>query len=430
MSDAQPIGARRHRALILFEQRRYDLAASELRQVAAAEPDDPFARALLALCLAEQEEFAEAGSQADEAVRLAPDLAFAHYARGSVLADRNRFAAAEQAAAEAVRLDPEDADAHALLARVYLGQEQWSAVLESAERGLAVGPEHAGLLNLRGVALRQLGRGAEAHATVDGALARNPEDAVAHANRGWMFLEQRQPQRALEAFREALRIEPGLEYARHGVVTALKARHAVYGLVLRYFLWMSKLDRRTRWMVIVGGFLGARVLRALARETPALGPVVWPILGTYVAFVLLTWVADPLFNLLLRVNRYGRLTLSRSETAISNGVGAAVAGAVASIIAAVALGDGRAWVAAAGCVALLIPLAGVSHCQPGWPRRAMTLYTAALVLLGAAALALALRAPAGAEPSDLAVTLTAAYFVGVVLSSWVANALIAVRPRR
>src|SRR5919199_1858097 len=152
MSDAHPAGARRHRALVLFEQRRYDLAARELRQVAAAEPDDPFARALLALCLAEQEDYADASAEADEAVRLAAD------------------------------------------------------------------PGHTGSLNLRGIALRQLGRGPEAHATVEGALARDPENAVAHANRGWMFLEQRQPERALDAFREALRIEPGLEYARRGVV--------------------------------------------------------------------------------------------------------------------------------------------------------------------------------------------------------------------
>ena len=428
MSEAHPTGARRHRALILFEQRRFDLATSELRQVAAAEPDDPVARALLALCLAEQGQYAEAGAEADEAVRLAPDLPFAHYARGSVLADRNRFDEAERAVAEAIRLDPDDADAHALLARVHASRERWGDALAAAERGLAVDPEHTGSLNLRGLALRHLGRGAEAHATVDGALARDPENAVAHANRGWMFLEQRQPERALDAFREALRIDPGLDYARHGVVTALKARHAVYGLVLRYFLWMSKLDRRTRWMVIIGGFFGARILRGVARGTPELAPVIWPLLGAYIAFVLLTWVADPLFNLLLRLNRYGRLTLSRDETLLSNWAGSAVAGAAISLIAAVALGNGIGWAAAAGCVALLIPLAGVAHCQPGWPRRAMALYTAALAAVGAAALALSLRAPA--EPTDLVLTLSGTFFVGIVLSSWVANGLMMVTPKR
>ncbi len=53
-----------------------------------------------------------------------------------------------------------------------------------------------------------------------------------------------------------------------------------------------------------------------------------------------------------------------------------------------------------------------------------------LVLLGLAALAVALRTPAGSEPTDLAVALSGAFLVGIVLSSWVANALVTVRPKR
>jgi len=35
--------------------------------------------------------------------------------------------------------------------------------------------------------------------------------------------------------------------------------------------------------------------------------VIYGLLVAYMAFALLTWLADPLFNLLLRFSRFGRL---------------------------------------------------------------------------------------------------------------------------
>ena len=48
---------------------------------------------------------------------------------------------------------------------------------------------------------------------------------------------------ALEHFREALRLNPSPEWARAGLVEALKARYPS-AASLRYFLWMSTLSRR------------------------------------------------------------------------------------------------------------------------------------------------------------------------------------------
>jgi len=111
----------------------------------------------------------------------------------------------------------------------------------------ALDPEHAGCLNLRAMAEVKLGRKAQAAATIEAALARDPENAGTHANRGWTYLEESDPGRALEHFREALRLDPENEWAREGMVEALKARHGVYRLVLRCFLWMQKLGESARW---------------------------------------------------------------------------------------------------------------------------------------------------------------------------------------
>src|SRR5438876_7808655 len=123
----------------------------------------------------------------------------------------------------------------------------------------------------------KLGRKAEAGTTIDAALARNPDSAVTHANQGWTLLEKGEPKKALEHFREALRLDPENEWARHGIVEALKARNVIYGLMLRHFLWMSKLSPAAQWGVILGGYFLNRMLGTAAKTSPDLAPWLLPI---------------------------------------------------------------------------------------------------------------------------------------------------------
>ena len=157
------------------------------------------------------------------AVHLGPDLPFPHYALAEVWLARNRLKASLAAVNEAIRLNPEDVHHFALLSRIHFGRSSWQAGLEAAEAGLAIDPESVPCTNLRAMCLVRLGRKAEAGATIDAALA-EPEIALTHANQGWTLLEQRKPQKAMEHFREALRIDPELEWARVGIVEAMKGR--------------------------------------------------------------------------------------------------------------------------------------------------------------------------------------------------------------
>jgi hypothetical protein len=49
------MGNHLEKALVLFEQRRYEMAAESLLQELAASPDDPYPRAILALCRSDSE---------------------------------------------------------------------------------------------------------------------------------------------------------------------------------------------------------------------------------------------------------------------------------------------------------------------------------------------------------------------------------------
>src|SRR6185295_5916341 len=98
---------------------------------------------------------------------------------------------------------------------------------------------------------------------------------------GWALLHAGDAKRALEHFREALRLDPELEFARAGVVEALKARNPIYRVMLLYFLWMARLSGRTRWGIILGGYFGFRMLRTWADEHPDYAAYVQPLIIAY-----------------------------------------------------------------------------------------------------------------------------------------------------
>lgn len=393
------------RATLLLQQRRPADAERELRASLALEPSSARSHAVLALCLATQDRLAEASAEADQAVGLGPDQPFGHYVRGYVLYQRNRPDEAAPAAEQAVALDPYNADHWWLVGAIALNRRNWPAALAAAERGLEVDPEHAGCVNLRAMALVNLGRREEAGAAIGAALARDPDNAVTHANRGWGLLHEGKPTEAMGHFREALRLDPNLEWARAGIVESLKAKNVVYRLMLRYFLWTARLSSQAQWGITVGGFVGYQMLARVVADNPAAGLFVWPILVAYIAFALGTWLADPLFNLLLRTSKFGRLALSRRQTWASNVLGgllllAAAAVAVGLVTRSGMLGaappvleggiaqqagwvDGFGWYALAMTFGLLtVPAMACFRLAPGWPTRAMVIGTIVLAAAG------------------------------------------------
>ena len=420
------------RALILQQQGRFADAEREWRQVLGFNPHDGRAHAMLALCLAERKDYPQASYEADAAVGLAPDEPFTHYVRGKVLYDRNHYDAAAEAVGQAIRLDALDPDYFWLLSAIRFEQRRWPDALSAAEEGLKADPEHAGCTNLRAMALVKLGRREEAGATIDAALARDPDNAVTHANQGWTLLHRGEPRKALEHFREALRLEPGLEWARAGIVEALKAHNFLYRWILMYFLWMSRLSGRAQWGIILGGYFGYRLLLTAARQNPSVAPYLWPLVGAYIAFALMTWLADPLFNLMLRLSRFGRLALSPRQVMAANVIGLLLLGALAAAGAWLGFDDAR-WAALAVVLgALTLPAAGAFNTPDGWPRTVMMLTAAGLALWGLAAVGVQFLVPWNTEGTShplfgLGIVMLRLFGFGVLASQFLFNYLRSVR---
>jgi tetratricopeptide (TPR) repeat protein len=423
------------RALLLFQQSRHELAEKELRQALAATPDDPYAHALLALCLAERKEFKEATTEAQQAIHLAPDFPFAHYAHAHVLRDRNHYPEARAAIEEAIRLDSTDADYFGLLGAIHFEERHWQDALNAAEQGLQFNAEHIGCTNLRAMAMVKLGRKAEAGATIDAALAKAPENANTHANQGWTLLERGDSKRALEHFREALRLDPSNEWARHGIVEALKARNVIYAVMLKYFLLMSKLSRGAQWGIILGGYFGSQFLVSLSQSNPSVAPWILPLRVLYITFAVLTWIAYPMFNLLLRLNSFGRLALTPAQNVEANWIGGLLFLAMAALAGCIAMGFDSPWIITLAFFGLLLmPMSGLFRCAEGWPRKTMLAAVVVLAALGGISSALLWWAALHKQDQTLtaqrALQLFDVFIFGILGSAILVNFLVTQRPRR
>jgi len=344
------------RARVWLEQGRADRAEPELRLALAENPDDSTSHALLALCLVRLDRAAEAVEEARSAIHGAPDAAMGHHALAVALEARGRNDDARKAIDAATAIDPRDADTWALRGQIELHDRCWQDAREAAERGLAIDPEHVGAANVRARALAQLGSVAETEDELRRTLARDPENATTHANRGWWLLQRGNVAEAGESFGEALRLEPGNESARSGLVESLKARNRLYRVMLGFFFWMSRLPRRTVWMVLAGAFLLPRVLRRIAEQAPALEPLVGPLTFAMVGFLYLTWIIDPLFDASLFLHPLGRHALTARERRRAAAVTALVAAAVTAAVVAWLGGRREALILALLFLTFIIPL--------------------------------------------------------------------------
>lgn len=320
------------RAELLLAQSRPADAEREVRMALGEAPGDPFALAVLARALVAQKKPREALDPARAAVAAAPDLAYVHHILAHVHLTLDDAKAALASANTAVSLDPDDGDLLAQRGSIHLARRDWRAALADAEDALRIQAENTFALNVRAVALRQLGRADEAAAAGAGILERAPEDALSHCTQGWTLLQRGDSRGALTHFREALRLEPDYESARQGMLEALKARNPVYRGMLAYFLWMGRQSSTIQWVFFFVTFFGQRFARRLADQDPTLGTIVWPLLIAFYVFVYLSWTSVPMFNLLLRVNRFGRLVLSRRERIASTWFGLSLLPIVAAAV--------------------------------------------------------------------------------------------------
>lgn len=373
-----------NRGLLLFNQGRYEEATRELQDAVIAENDNPFAHGLLALCLSAQDRHQPALEAAKRSIELAPDSDYGHFVLARVYTDRQKLNEAFQAITTAIQLSPEDAMNHACLARIEYERSNWNEAVAAADAGLTVDAENDMCLHYRSLALTKLGRSDEARRDQETLLAVDPNDPHSHAARGWTLLEDGEAAKAKEHFLEALRLDPTLDYARIGLANALKARHFLFGLALRCLLYLDRFRAWVIWIFMIGFFVGLRQLERFGQSYPEAVVPISLIKAAFWTILILIIIAHPLFDLILRLDRDGRRTMSPDQTRASNWH---------AVCLVVALGMGLAWAwrgdiqmrtLAMPTLMLTYAITMTFNATPGWVRTRMgwvTLFAAALIPL-------------------------------------------------
>jgi Flp pilus assembly protein TadD len=357
------------RARLLLQQNRYELAAEQLMQVLTQEPNIAEAHSLLALCMLQNKDrWHDATREAEQAIHLEPDEAMCHYVLACVLDKRSRPDEAIRSIREAIRLDSGQSGFYALHASLLSQKDQWKQAYEASSLGLQVDPDDTACSSMRALSLERLGRTTDALHESERAVARDPDSSDAHSMRGWALLQKGQYQESQVAFREALRLEPTHEFARTGMIQALNSKNLIFRMMFKFHSMASRLASGSQWMLIIGLFVGMRLLRAFANANPEWEPYVTPISILYLAFCMLSWIADPVLNAFLRFHPFGKYLLSPMQKLASGMVSGLLLIAIINVLVLAIQGDfPGAMLMGLVPLFMTIPVTIAFHVDRGWP---------------------------------------------------------------
>lgn len=374
---------------ILIGQQKYEEAERILKDLLSSDANNIYLLTLFAEVNLQQDKFDVAEKIIQNAITLAPDEAHLFYVKSRVEANQGNLDLAEKSALQAVAFDPYDADYFAMLAHLKLLKKQFKEGLEIANKALEIDAENILAINCRSTALIKLNKSEEAFTTIEGALREDPNNAYTHANYGWGLLENGNPKKALEHFKESLKNDPNSEYAQSGMVEAIKATNPIYKMFLKYSFWMHNLTSKYQWGVIVGFYFGFKFLRVLASNNKALEPFLMPIIILLAVIAFSTWVIQPISNLFLRFNKYGNILLNKDEKLSSNFVAGSLLFSIVGIVFLLILGEEKYLSIVFFGLAMMLPLSVMF--SPAKSKNTLVIYTISMAIIGLSAIGIALN---------------------------------------
>lgn len=401
----------------LAEDGRTTEALAALDEMLAEVNDAPPLHALRAFLLLDLRRVADAQRAADLAYALDEEDPYVLHAVGRVAIAAGEPRRALEAAQALLAIDEGDHDAVLLDARARALIGQWDEVIARAEWVLGEDPQNAEAAFLRIAALES---GKKKGARLDPKewdelAARFPHVSIARAGRAWTLLHRGRAGHAETEFRDALALDPNDPWAKEGLVLALKARYPGYTLLLRFFFWLQSLPPGTQTAVLIGGVVGSRLLRTVAVQNPSLKPLIYPVIGAYFLFVMLTWLADPLLNLVLLTKPEGRRLLDADDRRGALAVGGALAAAAVLALLSVATPWKAALLGALVVAFASLPIAAAYNCRPSPQRTRLQIVSLLVILSGL----MATVAPAGVSG-----ILLFGGIITVVITTWVSRGMI------
>ena len=413
------MSAHYERGILLFQQQRHGEALEQFQLHLAEAPEDSDAFAMQGLALIALKKYSEAEEAIVQAIQHGADNPMGYYCMSELRVVQEKYKLAHASIDEALLLQPDDAHFLVHKAQIFLCEANWKEALSFARAAQNVDSESVDAANIASVALVQMGKREEAGQSLDATLNKDPDNAITHANKGWALLHASDYEQAQIHFREALRLDPDSEWARKGMVQSLQSRHLLYRWMLKYYLWMSAFNQKAQWAIVIGAFVGYRVVIEIGQKFPSASVITIPLVIAYLTFVYLSWTCYSMFNLSLRFHPFGRYVLSKEERIGSSFVAACMGAALICGVIAVLVPSvwfGMALIAV--CFLLyVIPISTCVQCRKPNKRKIAMGITAGLGFMGLAGLVGMLTGNAGLF------TLGKYYFYGVLLFTWLGGAL-------
>ncbi len=372
------------RAQQLRERGRHEEAVATMLSHLARHPEDPHAFLELAFNRMEiSGQLGQALADARTATGLLPGDAFPLSLQARILAQLDRPKEALPLAENAIALEPDSGHAWNSKCLVLVGLARWTEAEECARTALALDADDEAASNLLSLTLRMQNRLDESVGESERRLARDPENAFSFANAGWAALQRGDVKGAESHFKEALRIDPEMEYARDGLKQSYRARSAFFRLFLKWSFFMQRFSKGNRLAIAIGLIVGFKVLRVLAASIHPL--LVIPLAIVYYLFIFGTWLSGGLANFFLLRDPVARLSLDREEKIEGAAVGLLFFGGIAGLLAGFGFGIHALAVASGVMMIATLPAALVFTKASGRGRVVFGLILAAIFVLGAIA---------------------------------------------
>lgn len=311
---------------LLIERNKLDLAQQQVTEALTTYPDSATLFGLQAEIYLKKNQNKKAKSAIDKALGLDPEDHYLYLLKSQIWLQLGYLNEALKAIDEAINYDPGSATYYGAKAEILIMKKQFKEAEQFAAKGLELDPQDLLSNNMLSMAQTKLGRSDQAYERLESMLTDDPENSLTQANTGYHFLQQGNIKKAKEHFAVALQDDPNFEFARAGMLEAIKATNWLYRKLLMFSFWMEKLGSKNKWFFLIGMIVVVKLI-----------PVLLPF---YLVLVFWTWFTGPISDVMLYFDQYGKYlmtTKTRILTAINIGM---ICIAIVSLAAGIAINKG------------------------------------------------------------------------------------------
>lgn len=294
-----------------YRENRFAEALEQVEKALELHPKQTTYITFKGLCLIKLNAFLDAEKVLKDAIRFDPNHDFSYYAMANLEINRGRYKEAEKYAQLAIDLNPIQSEYYGVLALCRFSRhEEVEKVKELAKQGLSFDPHNSLCQNVLAMIEMRHGKKRLATQIMEFNLEKNKANSFSLSNQGWNFLHQGNHTKAREFFSEALKHEPAHEWARIGILQAIKCKFPMYRWILRFLLFLSRKSPARRMSLIFGIYMFILAFSFVIAKYQSMGLTSLLLFGS---IIYITWFGDTLANLFLLFHDEGKKWLKPQE---------------------------------------------------------------------------------------------------------------------